>query len=167
MTDPTSRQRGRPKNDKTVTLKKKNLWSKVRYLGSTPRHTDWLTDWLTVAMWLWLCLFTDTAYTLFAPLLRTQLIQSLPKAMRASGILKMDVFSGVMLYSPTELKKNSVAWVRERTIPTERPPHDGDVRANFLRIKIATWSAWRIPNGRIFGFLDRSLYFFFQAAPQL
>jgi hypothetical protein len=42
MTDPTSLQRGRPKNDKTVTLRK-NLWSKVLYLGSTPRHTDWLT----------------------------------------------------------------------------------------------------------------------------
>jgi hypothetical protein len=47
MTDPTSRQRGRPKNDKTETFKNKknkNLWSKVPYLGSTPRHTDWLTD---------------------------------------------------------------------------------------------------------------------------
>jgi hypothetical protein len=43
MTDPTSRQRGRPKNDKTETFNKKNLWSKVPYLGSTPRHTDWLT----------------------------------------------------------------------------------------------------------------------------
>jgi hypothetical protein len=42
MADPTSRQRGRPKNDKTETLKK-NLWSKVPYLSSTPRHTDWLT----------------------------------------------------------------------------------------------------------------------------
>jgi hypothetical protein len=42
MTDPTSRQRGRPKKDKTVTLKK-NLWSKVPDLGSTPRHTDCLT----------------------------------------------------------------------------------------------------------------------------
>jgi hypothetical protein len=29
MTDPTSRQRGRPKKDKTVTLKKKIFWSKV------------------------------------------------------------------------------------------------------------------------------------------
>jgi hypothetical protein len=45
MTDPTSRQRGRPKKDKTVTLKgKKNLWSNVPDLGLIPRHTDWLTD---------------------------------------------------------------------------------------------------------------------------
>jgi hypothetical protein len=43
-----------------------------------------------------------------AALLRTQLIRSLPKAMRAFGILSMDVFSGMMLYSPTGLN-NSVA----------------------------------------------------------
>jgi hypothetical protein len=29
----------------------------------------------------------------------------------------------------------------------------------FLRIEGATWSAWRIPYGRILGFLDRSRYF--------
>ena len=29
------------------------------------------------------------------------------------------------------LKKNSVALVRERTIPTERPPLVGEVSANF------------------------------------
>jgi hypothetical protein len=28
-----------------------------------------------------------------------------------------------------------------------------------LRIEGATWSAWRIPTGRILGFLDRSRYF--------
>jgi hypothetical protein len=42
-------------------------------------------------------------------------------------------------------KKNSMVWVRERTIPTERPPLVGEVIANFLRIVGATWSAWRIP----------------------
>jgi hypothetical protein len=30
-----------------------------------------------------------------------------------------------------ELKKNSMVWVRERTIPTERPPLVGEVIANF------------------------------------
>ena len=30
---------------------------------------------------------------------------------------------------------NSVALVRERTIPTERPPPVGEVSANFLRIE--------------------------------
>jgi hypothetical protein len=56
----------------------------------------------------------------------------------------------------------SVASVRKRTIPTERPPFVSKVSANFLRIEVATWSAWRI-----LGFLDRSRYFFFQVAPQL
>ena len=34
-----------------------------------------------------------------------------------------------------KLKLNSVALVRERTIPTERPPPVGEVSANFLRIE--------------------------------
>jgi hypothetical protein len=38
-------------------------------------------------------------------------------------------------------KKNSVASVRKRAIPTERPPLVSEVRANFLRIEGATWSA--------------------------
>jgi hypothetical protein len=38
-------------------------------------------------------------------------------------------------------KTNSVAWVRERTIPTERPPLVGQLS----RIEGATWSAWLIP----------------------
>jgi hypothetical protein len=38
-----------------------------------------------------------------------------------------------------------MVWVRERTIPTERPPLIGEVIANFLRIEGATWSTWRIP----------------------
>jgi hypothetical protein len=32
-------------------------------------------------------------------------------------------------------KTNSVAWIRERTIPTELPPLVGEVSANFLRIE--------------------------------
>jgi hypothetical protein len=47
-------------------------------------------------------------------------------------------------------KKNSMVWVRERTIPTERPPLVGEVIANFC----VTDSY-----GRIHGFLDRSRYF--------
>jgi hypothetical protein len=34
------------------------------------------------------------------------------------------------------IKKNSVAWVRERTIPTERPPLVGEVSANFCGEKV-------------------------------
>jgi hypothetical protein len=41
MTDPTSRQRGRPKKDKTVTLKKKNSGQKSQIGLNT--KTYWLT----------------------------------------------------------------------------------------------------------------------------
>jgi hypothetical protein len=34
----------------------------------------------------------------------------------------------------TKTTKNSVVWIRERTIPTERPPFVGEVSASFLRI---------------------------------
>jgi hypothetical protein len=58
-----------------------------------------------------------------------------------------------------------MAWVRERTIPTERPP---------LVAKLVATSADRgcrvvnaaDPYGRNLGFLDRSRYFLFQAARQ-
>jgi hypothetical protein len=49
-------------------------------------------------------------------------------------------------------KIDSVAWVRERTIPTGRPPLVGEVSANFYRI---------------LSFLDQIRNFFFQVAPQL
>jgi hypothetical protein len=50
MTDPTSRQRGRSKRDKTVTLEKKISGQKSQIWA---RHQDILTDWPSVAMWLW------------------------------------------------------------------------------------------------------------------
>jgi hypothetical protein len=34
-----------------------NIWSWDSRWGSTPRLTDWLTDWPSVAMWLWLWLW--------------------------------------------------------------------------------------------------------------
>jgi hypothetical protein len=43
----------------------------------------------------------------------------------------------------TDLINNSVAVVRERPIPADRPPPVGEVSANSLRIDGATWSEWR------------------------
>jgi hypothetical protein len=40
---------------------------------------------------------------------------------------------------------NSVALVREGTIPTDRPPLVGEFCANFLRIEGVAWSVQRIP----------------------
>jgi hypothetical protein len=37
----------------------------------------------------------------------------------------------IILYAFDILKKYSMAWIRERTIPTERPPLLGEVSANF------------------------------------
>ena len=53
-------------------------------------------------------------------------------------------------------KKNSVALVRERTIPTERPPPVDEVSANFCGYRGVTWSAQRIPTAVNLCFLDRS-----------
>jgi hypothetical protein len=59
-----------------------------------------------------------------------------------------------------------VAWVRERTIPTERSPLVGEVSANIADRGCHVVSMTD-PYGRILGFLDWSRYFFFQVAPQL
>jgi hypothetical protein len=61
---------------------------------------------------------------------------------------------------------NSVALVRERTIPIERPPLVGEVSANFVDGLCLVVCATD-PYGRIRCFLDRSCYFFFQVAPKL
>jgi hypothetical protein len=60
-----------------------------------------------------------------------------------------------------------VALVRNRIIPTERPPLVGEVSANFLRVEGVAWSVQRIPTAVNLGFIDRSRYFFIQVAPQL
>jgi hypothetical protein len=60
-----------------------------------------------------------------------------------------------------------VAWVFERTIPTERPPLSSEVSANIFADRgCGVVSATEL-RGRILGFLDRSRYYFFQVAPQL
>jgi hypothetical protein len=50
--------------------------------------------------------------------------------------------------------------VRERTIPTSRPPLVGEVIANFLRIEGCHVVSVTDPYGSILGFLGRSRYFF-------
>jgi hypothetical protein len=50
---------------------------------------------------------------------------------------------------------NSVALVRERTIPTEQQPLVGEVSANFCGGKGVAWSVRRIPYGRNLDFLDQ------------
>jgi hypothetical protein len=52
--------------------------------------------------------------------------------------------------------------VRERTIPTERPPLVGEVIANFFAGRGCHVVSMTDPYGLIFGFLDRSRYFSFK-----
>jgi hypothetical protein len=61
---------------------------------------------------------------------------------------------------------NSVALVRERNIPTGRPPLTTKLVPTFADSVYQVVSATD-PHGRIPGFLDRSHYSSFQAAPQL
>jgi hypothetical protein len=63
------------------------------------------------------------------------------------------------------IKLNSVALVRERTIPTDWRPLVGEVSAIVCGERHVV--SVTDPYGRILGFLDRSRYFFFQVAPQL
>src|SRR5215468_10244074 len=53
------------------------------------------------------------------------------------------------LLNMSKLKKNSVAVVRERTIPTERPPPVGEVSANLWRIEGSHVVSATGPHGRI------------------
>jgi hypothetical protein len=53
---------------------------------------------------------------------------------------KQDNFSisrVIRSFKVTKTKKNSVALVRERTIPAERPPLVGEVNANFCGKKVS------------------------------
>jgi hypothetical protein len=63
-------------------------------------------------------------------------------------------------------RKNSVALVRKRTMPTERPPLVGEVVPTFADRGCCVVSATDPPVVSL-GFLDRSRYCFFQVAPQL
>jgi hypothetical protein len=63
-------------------------------------------------------------------------------------------------------KLNSVAWVSDRTIPTERPQLVHEVSANFAYRGSHVVSVTD-PCGSNLDFLDQSHYFFFQPAPQL
>jgi hypothetical protein len=64
-------------------------------------------------------------------------------------------------------KENSVASVRKRIIPTERPPLVSEVRTNFFADRGYHVVSVTNPYDCILGFLDRSSYYFFQVAPHL
>ena len=56
--------------------------------------------------------------------------------------------AAALMQLKTKTKLNSVALVRERTIPTERPPPVGEVSANFLRVEGCHVVSATSPHGR-------------------
>jgi hypothetical protein len=60
-------------------------------------------------------------------------------------------FSHMILRVDFDLLTNFVALVRERTVPTERPPLVGEVSANICGLRGVAWSVRRIPYGRNLG----------------
>jgi hypothetical protein len=52
-----------------------------------------------------------------------------------------------------------MVWVRERTIPTERPPPGGEVIANLCGQRVLRGQRDASLRPYILGFLDRSRYF--------
>jgi hypothetical protein len=52
-----------------------------------------------------------------------------------------------------------MVWVRERTIPTDRPPFVGEVIANFFADKECHVVSVTDPYGCILDFLESSRYF--------
>jgi hypothetical protein len=52
-----------------------------------------------------------------------------------------------------------MVWVRERTIPIERPPLVGEAIANFFADRGCHVVSVTDPYSRILAFLDRSRYF--------
>jgi hypothetical protein len=68
----------------------------------------------------------------------------------------IDKFFRSHLVSGGSIKENSMASVRERTIPTERPPFVSEVSANFFADRRCHVVSVTNPYGRILGFLDRS-----------
>jgi hypothetical protein len=66
---------------------------------------------------------------------------------QSSSVMTKITYRPIMVwfFLTGKVKDNLVGWVRERTIPLERPPLVGEVSANFFRIQGATWSAWWIP----------------------
>jgi hypothetical protein len=70
----------------------------------------------------------DTAYRAHAGN-RTRISQS---SISSPGTISAQLFSFTLLSTfQVSIKKNSMVWVREWTIPTERPPLVGEVIANF------------------------------------
>ena len=71
--------------------------------------------------------------TLFVSMMHGQTNIRLTEMLSVVTLIFCRKYYSVRHYQRFYIKKNSVALVRERTTPTERPPPIGKVSANFLR----------------------------------
>jgi len=72
--------------------------------------------------------------------------------------------NAVPYYIITKTKLNSVALVRERTIPTERPLPVGEVSAYFCGYRGVTWLAQRFPTAVNLCFLNLKPLLFYSSS---
>ena len=77
-----------------------------------------------------------------------------PQSQQASGRMRMPQTTRPPGPASIVIKLNSVALVRTRTIPTERPPPVGEVSANSCGQRGVTWSAQWVPTAVNLCFLD-------------
>jgi hypothetical protein len=77
--------------------------------------------------------FAQHVSALTEPIIRSTTVVCAAICFRFWCVLFRAPYIGVLPhhYFTVSRKKNSVALVRERTIPTERPPPVGEVSANF------------------------------------
>jgi hypothetical protein len=124
----------------------RNVVFRIPHVGHSPRR-----------QWFW-----------FSPATRTSPIPPQPERHLSTeiGISKTFLVTIMLLFYYKKLKLNSVASVRERKIPAERPSLVGEVIVNFC--------GKRVPRGQRDGFLRPYSRFsrqepllFYQVAPQL
>jgi hypothetical protein len=93
-------------------------------LGITLTMIDQSTHYRALTAYTGLRILEDTNYIAFKRSVGCQVLLSF----RVSPVR---IANRIFSLSLMKLKLNSVAWVRERTIPTERPPLVGEVSVNF------------------------------------
>jgi hypothetical protein len=98
--------------------------------------------------------------------LLTCLLAVAVKTCYLASVTRQSTFLPTFVLPAFSQKQISVALVRKRTIPTKRAPLGSEVSAKFAQRGCRVVSATD-PHGRILSFVDRSRYYFFQAAPPI
>jgi hypothetical protein len=106
-------------------------WNNINHLSmvlSMPQYIKWIYEnyaWKSLFIVVW----ASSECRSIPPC--SQLFNRLKNCVTRDKQSVILLFLQLLLLTPF-LKLNSVAWVRERTILTERPPLVGEVSANYL-----------------------------------